>query len=122
MVDPARYKKSACLLQQKVNTKDAQKKGFRRFTQADLNKVVEQAGDPAATTSDDQRSLREALRDKGVLTYMPWKEGAQRKQRHYLLFHHNSAMAKLVDIIADHGKDNDAKLAKVVTKVKGLWG
>ena len=114
MVDPARYKNSADLLLQKVKTKDAQKQGFRRFTKAAIGKIVEQAGDPAIANAEAEKNLREALRDKGVLIYMPWKDGAPRAKRHYLLYHHGGAMAKIVDVIVNPGKDNDQKLGKLV--------
>ena len=120
--DPARYKKSAGLLLQKVNTKDAQKQGFRRFTKAAIDKIVEQAGESAIANAEAEKSLREALSGEGVLTYMPWKDGASRAKRHYLLYHHGGAMSKLVDVIVNPGKDNDQKLARVAKSVKGWMG
>ena len=114
MADPVRYKKSADLLLQKVKTKDAQKKGFRRFTKAEIGKIVEQAGDPAIANAEAERNLRAALSEKGVLTYTPWKDGVPKAKRHYLLYHHGGAMAKIMDVIVNHGKDNDQKLGKVV--------
>ncbi len=54
-----------------------------------------------------------------VHAYPPLKTGsAKRGTRYYRLYRYDSAVAKLVDIIVNPGKDNDQKLGKLVNAAK----
>lgn len=117
MATPGRYAKIAEELEAKIP-----QKGFRRFSYAEIQKAVRQAGDtdspPAQRRDDLERELRSS---QGVHAYPPLKTGnVKRGTRYYRLYRYDSAVAKLVDIIVNPGKDNDQKLKKLVSAVNGV--
>ncbi len=127
MSDPGRYAKAAADLKEKIKAVRRANKDFRRFSYDDIQKAVQQAAglNSAAMQgrADQGRvDLEKALLKIGVRTYPSLKAGKVRGGRHYLLFHHDTTVAKLIDVITEHGKENDAKLAKVAKSVKGWMG
>ena len=115
MSDPARYAKSAYDLKKKLETGEAKAQRFRRLSRADVEKVVRQAGDPETIKAQDRKDLEDALLKIGVRAYTNLKPHGK---GHYLLFHHGTAMAKLVDVI-NGGKENDKELKQAVKKLEG---
>ena len=125
MATPGRYAKIAEALNAKIP-----QKGFRRFSYAEIQKAVRQAGDADSTPAQKRDDLERELKgSQGVHAYPPLKTGnTKRGTRYYRLYRYDSAVAKLVDIITNPSVANDQKLRKLVgaannmKRLKGVMG
>ncbi len=122
MADPGRYAKAAADLKEKIKTVRRANKDFRRFSYDEIQRAVRQAAGPNSTPMEGRVDLEKALLKIGVRAYPSLRSGKVRGGRYYLLFHHDTTVAKLIDVIAEHGNENDAKLARVAKSVKGWMG
>lgn len=113
MVGPGRYAKSAAHLKAKIEA------AFVSVSYAEVTEALRMAGDQRSTRQR-RSALESALSDLGVRAYPPLGTPESETQS-YRLFHHETVVASLVDLLKTPGEESDKKLAEVVTKVKGLW-
>lgn len=107
-----RYAKAAEDLKAKIH-----KKGFGKFSLPQIQKALEKVGDTHGASAQARGDLEEALYEIGVRAN-PRLRTRNERGKCYLLFHHNTVVAKLVDAVTRPGKDNDKNLATAARKLK----
>ena len=107
---PAQYTIAAQSLKRKIEA------AYISIPDSGIIEALYQVG--AERVSNNMRGdLEEALLNMGVRAYPALTTASEA----YRLFHHDTVVASLVDLLMHPSEDSDKKLAEVVTKVKGLW-
>lgn len=112
MAKPEAYDNIAKALKAKIKMGRRVNKDFRRFSFKEIDGALEKAG--KGTSAKERQNLEDALLIQGVRAYPPMSPG----KGYCLLFHHDTAVAKLVDAVTKPGEDNDKKLGKLANAAK----